>query len=329
MDTLRFSRICDDGQDATESRHRQSALAADRQPNLSAFDWIRVAAAFGVVTLHACVPYLKNPMPGLNWAVTDASSTVVDVTFWSIEVFIMPVFLVIAGILSWYSLSRRGPMELFRSRTRRLGKPLLFGLVVILPMDLYTWLCGWVFEEHILPIKIKSLKIEGPLGEHLWGTGHLWFLGYLLSYVACLALAYHFWKHGFPFATKKSRIESGSKFPRIPARIVLGCLTAIGVCVLTVRPEVVWGFQHAFAPVPSKWIYSATFFVGGVWLARQTGSLDRLKCHSPRLAMPSLLVLAATLMLGRWHLADHEPGTSTANIVAPALAILTTVAAWS
>ena len=50
-----------------------------------------------LVALHAGVPYARHPMPGLIWPVSDSRSGVVDAIFWSIEVFIMPLFLVMAG----------------------------------------------------------------------------------------------------------------------------------------------------------------------------------------------------------------------------------------
>ena len=67
-------------------------------------------------------------------------------------------------------LSRRGPTALLRSRANRLFKPLVFGMVVVLPMDLYAWILGWVAEGLVPMVKLKSLKIDRPLGEDLWGT---------------------------------------------------------------------------------------------------------------------------------------------------------------
>jgi peptidoglycan/LPS O-acetylase OafA/YrhL len=78
--------------------------------------------------------------------------------------------------------------------------------------------------------------------------------------------------------------------------ILVGCVT------LYVCPEVVWGFQHRFLPVPSKWIYSGVFFALGVLLARFDPNLEWLKMRSRRLAAPSLAFVLAALCLGNWHL---------------------------
>jgi glucan biosynthesis protein C len=99
-------------------------------------DAVRGFAALGVVLFHACIPYLKYPMPGLTWAVRDDVSGIANFFYWWTELFIMPLFLVMAGFLAWKTFQKRGRAELIKSRARRLLKPLLFGIVVILPLDL-------------------------------------------------------------------------------------------------------------------------------------------------------------------------------------------------
>ena len=88
-------------------------------------DGLRAFSALGVVLLHACVPYARHPMPGLAWPVHDGSSGIVDLVLWSIELFIMPVFLVIAGFFAYRGLQRHGETTLVRQRARRLLIPLL------------------------------------------------------------------------------------------------------------------------------------------------------------------------------------------------------------
>lgn len=291
--------------------------STDTRINLSGLNWLRVFAALGVVWLHACVPYLSRPMPGLDWPVKESSSQLLDFSFWTVEVFVMPVFLVIAGMLAWRSLNRHGASALLTSRVKRLGKPLLFGLCVILPMDLYIWLAGWVYEGWIEPVKVKSLKIDGPLGENLWGTSHLWFLLYLLTYVAALAGTARFASRNPIHRFARARYA-------VPVALVV-----IGMVTLCVRPNVVWGFQHAFLPVPSKWIYSATFFVGGVWLSRKSIRIESVISIAPRLAGLAVVLLLAGVMQGRWHLNNHDPNTAISELAGVSLAVLTTLSAWT
>ncbi len=275
------------------------------------FDAIRAFAALGVVLLHACVPYLQHPMPGLTWPVRDTASTAVDVLFWGIEIF-MPLFLVMAGIFAWRTLDHRGPATVVKSRARRLLIPLLFGMIVVLPLDLYAWILGWVSEGLVAPIKLKSMKIDGELGQHLWGLGHLWFLQYLFLYVVCLAGVV--W-----VAAKRPGLHRWLPSNRSAGVLLL----SIGTITLIIRPEVVWGFQHAFFPLASKWIYSGTFFIGGVLIARSDPNLLWLRGSASRLAMPAILFAAFSIAIGRWHLAGGD--NQTANVL---LAAITTTSAW-
>jgi glucan biosynthesis protein C len=134
---------------------------APKQPNaVAGLDVLRVFAAMAVVVLHASVPYLRIRMPGLVWPVGDNSSRWVDAVFWGIEVMIMPLFLVIAGFLLWRSSRRLSPGQLVSSRAKRILIPLAFGILVILPIDLYIWTVGLVADGAVEPIKLKSLKFD-------------------------------------------------------------------------------------------------------------------------------------------------------------------------
>jgi len=254
------------------------------KPNFAGLDALRCFAALGVVLLHSCVPYLRYPMPGLTWSVMDTPNTAIDFLFWSIELFIMPLFLVLAGFFAWQTLQRRGPNSLIRGRARRLLIPLLFGAVVILPLDLYCWVGSWVAEGIISPVKLKSLKLDHPIGQNLWGLSHLWFLQYLFLYVACLAT----------FAVAVKRYPWIKEF-QPSLKTSLGLTVVAATLILCVEPQVVWGFQHSFLPVPSKWLYSGIFFTLGLMLAIHDPKLTWVKSYASRLAAPALITCLIAL----------------------------------
>ena len=279
-------------------------LQPNRRPpqKLVGLDWVRAAAALGVVFLHACVPYARQPMPGLAWPVRDGSSEIVNWLFWSVELFIMPLFLFIAGFLAFGGLKRRSGAEFLRHRARRLLVPLLFGILVILPLDLHIWVLGWVVEDRVPLAKLRSFKFDGVIDQDLWGTSHLWFLQYLFTYLCLLVLA-----ESLPKAFSNLRP------PRWSLRTWTVLLAGLGSLVLFFEPEVVWGFQHSYWPVPSKWTYSGLFFVMGVMFAHHDGQLDWLKSIAPRLWLPGLCAGVGAMVLGRWHLAggDNQIATLT------------------
>lgn len=276
----------------------QTLDAPSREPArrpLRGLDAVRAAAVVAVVALHSGMPYLTHPMPGLAWSVRDAASPTVDFAFWSIELIVMPLFLIIAGFLAAETLTRRGPMGLVKNRGKRLLIPLVFGMVVVLPLDLYAWVLGWVTEGLVSPVKLKSLKFDGVIDRDLWGLGHLWFLQYLFQYIVVLAVA----------------TVTLDRYPRlrwshVSPRSVAIAIIALAIAVLCVRPQVVWGFQHAFAPVPSKWLYHAAFFFAGVGVAVFDPTWTRTRTMATRWAGPAIAMGIATVLLGQWHLSQSN-----------------------
>ncbi|MEE9404570.1 MAG: acyltransferase [Algisphaera sp.] len=264
------------------------------RPHWVGFDAVRAVAVVAVVVLHALVPYLKHPMPGLVWSVSvmDEPSALADGVFWSIELFVMPLFLVIAGFFAYGTYAKKGAGALASSRAKRLLRPLLFGLVVIIPLDLYIWVLGWVAEGWVTPRKLKTLKFDGVVDKDFWGLSHLWFLHYLFSYIVLFALA----------AKVYSRWPKGSKAwvsrfcLSLPAVVAVGW--AVAATVIYLHPEVIWGFQHDFAPVPSKWIYNGVFFMIGLAIARVDPAALRWRSFSLAWSAVAIGFVATTVPFG-------------------------------
>ncbi|MEM1068068.1 MAG: acyltransferase [Planctomycetota bacterium] len=264
---------------------------------LLGLDWLRAVAALGVVLLHACVPYARHPMPGLAWPVKGSGSGWVDVVFWSIELFVMPLFLVIAGFLAMQGLARRSGGQFIRHRARRLLIPLLFGVVVVLPIDLHLWVLGWVVDGKVAISKLRSFKFDGQIDQHLWGLSHLWFLQYLFSYLCLLVTAT--W-------TAQTGVLQKLRLPKLSLQRLTLALVCLGSIVLYVRPEVVWGFQHSYWPVPSKWIYSGLFFAFGAVLAKWDADLSWLTHFAFRAWPVAACATVGAICLGQWHLSGGE-----------------------
>lgn len=281
---------------------------------LPGLDVVRAAAAMGVVALHACVPYLRNPMPGLTWAVVDQPSDVVDFAFWSLELIVMPLFLVIAGFLAYQTLARHGETSLIKNRARRLLWPLAFAILVVLPADLYVWVLGWVSDSVVPWVKLKSLKFDGKVDRDLWGLSHLWFLQYLFLYVVCLAG----WTKARQWMAGREQSDKPVHRSPLPTLNLAIVWMLIGSIVVAMRPQVVWGFQHDFLPVLSKWIYHGLFFAAGVSIAIRDPNMTGVQSLARRWAIPSVLVGLAAVRLAQWSLSSEK------NVLADAtLAVLT------
>jgi glucan biosynthesis protein C len=97
-------------------------------------DWLRVLAMGTIFLYHSGRPFITiawhimNPEPDLLFSLVNAF-----VTGW-----IMPLFFVISGIATYFSLAKRSPVQFAKDRFKRLMIPFLLpGLLLVLPVHVY------------------------------------------------------------------------------------------------------------------------------------------------------------------------------------------------
>ena len=98
----------------------------------------------------------------------------------------MPLFFFLAGISTYYALNFRKKNEYIKERIKRLLIPLLFGILIVVPPQVYYERLAWWSETRHSPINFNGSYIEFypqffvgiyPNGNFSWH--HLWFLWYL------------------------------------------------------------------------------------------------------------------------------------------------------
>jgi hypothetical protein len=146
-------------------------------------DWLRVGVFALLIFYHVgmfFVPWgwhLKNPViyPELRWPMLFLNQ-------WR-----LPILFVISGMGTYYAYSYRSPGQYALERLKRLGIPLLFGMLVIVPPQVYLERLAtgafagnyWEYYTH------EAFKGVYPSGNISWH--HLWFLPYLLLFSLVLA----------------------------------------------------------------------------------------------------------------------------------------------
>ncbi len=257
-------------------------MSSFRPPPLpsDSIDAARAAGAVAVVWLHAAVAYAQPAMPGLVWPVHDDPSSLATGLMWATKLFVMPWFLAIAGFLTARSLSQTSATQYLPRRLRRLLVPMAIAAVVLLPIELYTWLGGWLIEGRIEPRKIQSLKLSPEQSEGLFGTAHLWFLLYVATYTVPVALARRW--------CRPSR-RGGWVW-------IAGGLAASSIAI-GIEPTTVWGFQHAWWPVPTKWAYCGGMFAVGIGWFGVDPAMNLARGGRPKLTAIAAGFAAAVLTI--------------------------------
>lgn len=226
---------------------------------------LRAITTLAVVMLHAAMAYMVFPLPGLVWATHDDPSYAADAFAWLANAFVMPVFFLLGGYGVSQLAKRYSPSALAKNRLCRLGLPFLFGCVVILPLDLYSWLLGFAADGRIPLRKLQSLKLDPTVSEGLFGPAHLWFLQYLLLFSCLYAGVYWLKERRSKDGTTKQALAliENRLFSTTLGVTVIGCC---GAFPLFVDPQILLGFRHEIVPQLAHVLFFAPMFVfGAVW----------------------------------------------------------------
>lgn len=149
--------------------------------------WITISL---LVLYHACMAY--NTWGEKNYIffkdIKPLAFIIVLISPW-----FMPLMFVLAGISASYSLSKRGYGSFIGERFKRLGIPLLIGLIINTPIlsyiaDITHNHYKGNFIQHYVVFFSKFTDLSGYDGG--FALGHLWFLLVLIliSLIACLII---------------------------------------------------------------------------------------------------------------------------------------------
>lgn len=146
-----------------------------------ALDWLRVFATLAVFIFHSGMAYTAG-----DWHLSYPIKSF-PITVWNawLLLWIMPLLFFIAGASTLFSLKTRPVSHFLHERVNRLLVPLLFGILVIVPPQVYIERISrgqfvgsfWVFYPHYFDGWYLAI---GGLGNFAWMGLHLWFLLLLL-----------------------------------------------------------------------------------------------------------------------------------------------------
>jgi glucan biosynthesis protein C len=154
-------------------------------------DLLRALVVVGLVFFHTAVIFGAGEFPVK--APTENRVATVFLGFgaaWG-----MPLLFLISGMGIWYSLSSRSAGMFASERLRRLGVPLLVGLLTLVPLQVYLGLrragdpssYGQFYDRFwdVRPVLDFPFVITAAPGG-VFETGHLWFLVCLLGFSLAL-----------------------------------------------------------------------------------------------------------------------------------------------
>lgn len=147
-------------------------------PRQAYLDWLRILAVLCVLFFHCAMPYVAE----WSWHLKSKETSHMLLEFNDFtHRFRMPLLFFISGTVSYYMLQRRSGGSFIGLRFRRLFIPLLMGMLIIVPPQIYMERLTQGFKGNFWSF-YPTVFTTGtyPNGNLSWH--HLWFICYLLVY---------------------------------------------------------------------------------------------------------------------------------------------------
>src|SRR5215831_3933190 len=145
---------------------------------LAWLDWLRIMAIIGVLFFHSAMAYVSD----WGWHIKNAetSNLLLEFNFW-LHNFRMPLLFFISGTVSYCMLQKKSGASFIGMRFRRLFVPLLFGMLIIVPPQIYMERLTQGFKGSFFDF-YPTVFTTGPYPKGNMSWHHLWFILYLLIY---------------------------------------------------------------------------------------------------------------------------------------------------
>ncbi|MFI9551133.1 acyltransferase family protein [Nonomuraea endophytica] len=236
---------------------RSEPLSTSRPERRTALDALRAMVVVGLVFFHSSLVFDE----GSDFYVKNADTTSVTMIFAGLAVvWAMPLLFLIAGVGSWHSLAKRGPGGFALERLRRLGVPLVFAMVTLLPIPQWLRLRSqpgyhetyWQFLPDFFTIHLEWGKFPFVLQGRYFETGHLWFVLLLLTFALLLAPLVRW----VPAARARAACERMAVLAGRRGAVLLPALLLGAACALLGIEQEYGGWHH--------WTYLLFFACGFV-----------------------------------------------------------------
>jgi glucan biosynthesis protein C len=267
-------------------------------------DWLRVLAMGTIFLFHSSRPFdvwhpwhIMNSTPDLGFTLFDSF----------ISGWIMPLFFVISGIAVCSSLSRRSASEFARDRLGRLIIPFIFGLLFVLPVNVYydavfhgNFTGGFV-GFYLGPYFTRFFPFDSNFSPTYFASSnqgvYLWYLFWLFVFSIVTV-------HFFKWLAREGNLKKLSKLHAVCNRrggILLLAVPVVLVNIAAVPPFFVFPSGYGGWKLPT---YLALFITA---YAIATNSRFEEAIEKNRLPALLLGILTSLLILGVTAVTVGEP----------------------
>lgn len=234
---------------------------APTQDRRSDLDWLRVLAFGLLIFYHGGMAF-----SGWDWHVTDGDSLP-----WLREImrfmnrWRMPLLFAISGATIMLALGRRSPLAFLRDRSLRLGVPLIFGMLIVVPPQVWAErVHRGQFDGSYMAWLPQAFDGIYPAGNASWH--HLWFLAYVLV-LTVLLLPLFLWARGRSGARTVERAAGFVARYRLHWLAPLPLFASLlWLAPISRNPNGLFGDWHGLAGAAILLLYGAVIWRSGALL---------------------------------------------------------------
>ncbi len=260
---------------------------SDRQNYI---DWLRVGAMFLLLFFHTGRLFDAD-----IWHIKSASfNQAIDMFNSFLSIWHMPLFFILAGASVWFALNSRTPGAFTKERILRLWVPLVFGILIIVPPQVYyERIFDGDFAGSFLawyPHTFQGMYSDGNAATGNLSWHHLWFMAYLFVFSLVLIPAFRYFKN----EKRKSLISRMTDFLEKPGAIFLPAIPLI-VYNIVLIPIFGWGSHNLVSDWATFMFYITVFFYGFLLVA--DGRIIQIVRRNRHIALTAAAVLTLGLAL--------------------------------
>jgi glucans biosynthesis protein C len=254
----------------------------------SYLDWLRMLAIIGVLLFHSAMPFAAEE----KWHIRneETSNLLLEFNFW-LSRFRMPLLFFVSGAVTLFILKKKTTGQFIGIRFKRLIIPLIFGMLVIVPPQIYLERVTQGFNGSFSDF--YPAIFEGkpyPEGNTSWH--HLWFILYLFIYNLIAAPVLTWLIHGSG-KSLMARLNVLSKGKRIYLIILPGVIVYAALVVRFPQTNDLihdWGY----------FFYWFLFFLAGFICITNQSLVESLQ-RNRRFSLTLALLTIITINYFRWN----------------------------
>ncbi len=259
-------------------------------------DWLRVFAFALLMLFHTGMLFST-----WDWHVKnlETSDTFDHVMRW-LHQWRMPLLFFISGSAVWFAMDRYARRQYFLERQKRLLVPLIFGMLVIIPPQVYYERLYHLQQYDSFWDFYGTVFTSGsyPQGNMSWH--HLWYVPYIWAYSMVLFPAFVWLRT----RTGRTALQRALTWLERPGVLFLLFVPA-ALAEILLRPFWPNDANNLLADW-GNFTHKLTFFIAGFVLASGTGVYDAIASRRRRFLL--LAIIATGLLQVVWRSHRHIPG---------------------